>query len=112
MQIINKETAETLEGFISSCLGANNGISYNTEVLNGSKVIGEIILAYYEYNGSYLNVHVYANKGDKDLSHVRKIDVTSFVSYLDYAQLVHTQLAKAHETLAFLLEVEVTESAK
>ena len=112
MQIIDKPTAENLEGFISSCLGVNNGVTYNTEILNGSKVIGEIILAYYEYNGSYLNVHVYANKGDKELSHMRKLDVTAVVAYLDYAQLVHTQLAKAHETLAFLLEVEVTESAK
>ena len=112
MQIIDKPTAENLEGFISSCLGVNNGVTYNTEILNGSKVIGEIILAYYEYNGSYLNVHVYANKGDKELSHMRKLDVTAVVAYLDYAQLVHNQLAKAHETLAFLLEVEVTESAK
>ena len=112
MQIINKETAETLEGFISTCLGVNNGVCYNTEIIKGSEVIGEIILAYYEYDGSYLNVHVYANRHDKVLGHVRKLDVTSVIAYLDYAQLVHTQLAKAHETLAFLLEVEVTESAK
>ena len=112
MQTINKITANKLEDFISSCLNANNRVSYNTEILNGSKAIGEIILEYYEYDGSYLDVHVFANKGGKELSHVRKLDVTAVVAYLDYAQLVHNQLAKAHETLAFLLEVDVTESAK
>jgi len=37
--------------------------------------------------------------------------VTSVVGYLDYAKLVHTEIAKAYETFAFLQTVDITENS-
>jgi len=111
MQTINKVSCENLEQFIAGCLKENSSLFININVEFDARIVGEIILEYFEYNGSYLNVHVFANKNGKELSNVRKIDVTSVVDYLDYAKLVHTEIAKAYETFAFLQTVDITENS-